>query len=273
MIARNPLANTPPVIKNLVLINIVFFVASWTLPKAFNIDLTAYLALYHPSSPYFKPVQFVTHMFMHASFWHIFFNMYVLWSFGRILEMAWGGKRFLLYYFITGIGAAVLHLLVTGYEIAQLQEGVTAYLNSPGPEAFGQFVNNYLPSASRHVADFSSSWGLDPQNRSYYVEAEAFVLDALNHSRDVPTVGASGAVYGVLLAFGMLFPNTVLMLIFPIPLRIKAKYLVLILGGMELLLGLSNSGADNIAHFAHLGGMLFGFFLVRFWRRSTTKWH
>jgi membrane associated rhomboid family serine protease len=183
-------------------------------------------------------------MFMHGGVAHLFFNMFALYMFGRVLEQVWGSKRFFIYYFFTGIGAALLHSFVNYVEarsiMASLDPVQIAMVKAEGAEIFmrGQ---NYSNSA----------------------------MGALNMMLNIPTVGASGAVFGVLLAFGMYFPNTVLMLLFP-PIPIKAKYFVMIYGAIELYLGFTQANS-NIAHFAHLGGMLFGFILIKIWsqRRNT----
>lgn len=204
----------PPVIKNLLIINGLAFVALLVFQTTFGLNLNAYLGLFFPASEYFEPYQIVTHMFMHGSLTHIFFNMFALWMFGAPLENLWGSKRFLIYYLITGFGAAVLH------------EGVMAL------EYYGFLYE------------------IGPQARQ-----------ALLY---IPTVGASGAVYGILLGFGMTYPNQPIYLYFLFP--IKAKYFVTIFGALELWNGLSNTGS-NIAHFAHVGGMIFGYFLILSWRK------
>lgn len=201
----------PYVVKNLIIINGLMYLATIVLGTK-DVDLIRYLALYNPHSKLFHPYQFVTHMFMHGGFGHIFFNMFGLWMFGANIERVWGPKRFLFYYMITGLGAAFVHTVVN--------------YNSPV---------------------------ILPYDGIYW---------------DVPTVGASGAIYGVLLAFGMLFPNVIIYFNFLFP--IKAKYFVLIFGAIELFSGFKSAG-DNVAHFAHLGGMIFGFILIQYWRRNTHR--
>jgi len=222
----------PEVIKNLIIINVLMFLAS----LIFEPVMTEYLAMYPISSEAFRPYQIITHMFMHANGFHIFFNMYALFMFGRDSELAMGPKKFLLFYFITGLGAVVLHQ-IAGY--IELQYAIS-HLSSDESELFHKGV----PIR-------------DNQNLDY-------VYTVLN----TPAVGASGAVYGVLVAFGMLYPNRVLLLLFP-PIPIKAKYFVLIMGAIELFLGFQNNG--NVAHFAHLGGAIFGFLLINFWRNRGER--
>lgn len=255
--------NIPPVIKNLLIINVLVFAAEFVLSNM-GIDLTRLLALHNVQSECFKPFQFVTHMFMHGSITHIFFNMFALFMFGRMLETVWGPKRFLIYYFVTGLGAAVFHSFVSYMSLSGIQADLTAFANTPSPDLLLAFVREHLPNASGMVNEFVSSYSMQPNNQAYVNEAIDLVNKIYEINVNVPTVGASGAVFGVLLAFGMLFPNTQLMLIFP-PIPLKAKYFVVIYGAIELFAVIIPRQGDNVAHFAHLGGMIFGFFLIRYW--------
>lgn len=180
-------------------------------------------------------------MFLHGGFMHLFFNMFALWMFGGILEQRFGPQRFLTYYLVTGFGAAMLHLAVIHLQVMGLTADVDA-------------------ETLRTIA--AEGRGLLETGRNYSDAA----LGKLNILYNIPTVGASGAVFGLLLAFGMLFPDVPLMLIF-FPVPIKAKYFVIGYAVIELVAGLGRIPGDNIAHFAHLGGMLFGYLLIRFWRR------
>lgn len=236
--------NTPPVVKNLIIINAVMFLALWTFDSTFGVDLNRKLGLFYIQSPYFQPYQIVTHMFMHGGLTHLFFNMFALWMFGRVLEQVWGSKRFLIYYFVTGLGAAFLHMVVNYIELAPAIRQAS--------EVYG--IENFNDDAVRQLANTGT------------VLAQKVAIGLF-----VPTVGASGAVFGVLLAFGMLFPNTRLMLLFP-PIPIKAKYFVIGYGALELYLGLTQPGS-NIAHFAHLGGMLFGFLLIKYWKQGRSNFY
>lgn len=258
----------PPVVKNLIMINVVMLVATWAL-KNMGIDLNEKLGLFYPGSEHFRPYQFVTHLFMHADFWHLLFNMFALYMFGKVLEMVWGSKRFLIYFFVTGLGAAALHSFVTYLEIQSLQKHVAAFVNTPSPELLAAFVKSNLSHPATWVADLVNNWGVAPNNPVYIQQATDLVQRVLVERIDIPTIGASGAVFGVLLAFGYLFPNTELMLLFP-PVPIKAKYFVIGYGAIELYLGVTQSNS-NIAHFAHLGGMLFGFILLKYWEKNTKK--
>lgn len=234
-------SNLPPVIKNLMIINVLFFIATWIAESAFRIHLSDILGLHYPGSPMFKPLQLVTYMFMHGGFTHIFFNMFALWMFGNVLENIWGPKRFLIYYFVTGFGAGLIHLLVTYLRI-----------NSIIGELDPQLVSQVYKEGYEVLA----------RGMNYTHEGAAKLNELLN----TPTVGASGSVFGVLLAFGMMFPNSLIYLYFAIP--VKAKWLVIGYGAIELYSGVMSQSGDNVAHFAHLGGMLFGFVLIKYWQRN-----
>jgi len=270
------MSQIPPVTKNLIIINAIMLFATWVLGPR-GIDLTRWLALYYPGSDQFMIHQLITHMFMHGGLTHLFFNMFALWMFGRVLESVWGPRRFLIFYFVTGLGAAALHTFVNYLEIAPIAKAATAFANTPSADLFSSFVNKYQGTIRNmgfdlpRIIDFAASWLDSPSSTAYEQEASAFMQKLVDLKMGIPTVGASGAVYGVLLGFGMLFPNTQLMLLFP-PIPIKAKYMVIGYGVLELVLGLSMQGS-NIAHFAHLGGMIFGFFLIKFWNKTTRSFY
>jgi membrane associated rhomboid family serine protease len=232
----------PPVVKNIILINVLMLLVDYAARSVFGMDLTMILGLYFPKSEQFMPVQIVTHMFMHGGIWHLFFNMYALYIFGQVLENVWGPKRFFIYYMVCGLGAAFIHETVILFQYERL-------------------LNNITPDQLQIVLN---------EGTSYIREGKVFTdegMKSLQILLNTPTVGASGAVFGILLAFGVLFPNTQLMLLIP-PVPIRAKYFVLIYGGIELYLAVTQPGS-NIAHAAHLGGMLFGYLLIRYWRKTT----
>ena len=263
--------NIPTVLKNLLIINILVFLATKAIGAAINVDLDRILGLYYFRSEYFRPFQIVTHMFMHGNVTHIFMNMFMLWMFGRVLEQVWGGKRFLIYYFFTGLGAAGLHMLVMHIEYTSIQHEITAFQNTPSPDIFISLVREYKGLVSqegyRQLLAFADTWSINPDNFQFQDQAINFSNQLLQNKLNIPTVGASGAVYGVLLAFGMLFPNMPLILIFFPFFPIKAKYMVIGMGILELIYGVSMTGS-SIAHFAHLGGMIFGFILIKFWNAN-----
>ncbi|MBI9068885.1 MAG: rhomboid family intramembrane serine protease [Salinivirgaceae bacterium] len=232
-----------------------------------GIDLGRYLALHNVQSPYFKPYQFVTHMFMHGSITHIFFNMFALFMFGRMLEMVWEGKRFLIYYFVTGLGAAALHSIVNYLSLQEIHSQIVAFNNTPSPELLLEFIRDHLPNATAQVNEFVTSYSINSNDSSYANEASALMNKIYELHLNIPTVGASGAVFGVLLAFGMLFPNLQLRLLFP-PIPIRAKYFVIFYGAAELYAAVMQQPGDNVAHFAHLGGMVFGFLLIIYWNKK-----
>ena len=214
------LGNIPIATKNIIIINVLVMIMT-----SLNGDMMyEKFALFYPTSPFFHWWQPVTHMFMHGGFWHLFFNMYTLYFFGRVLEERWGAKKFLIFYFVTGLGAALVH---TGVEWLQM--------------------NHWMSQ----VAEGS----LAAQSRIYALKM-------------TPTVGASGAIYGVLMGFAMLYPDAILSLIFP-PISMKAKWFVLIFAAIELLTGVTGMGG-GIAHFAHLGGLIFGYLLIVYWKKKHT---
>ncbi len=213
------------VVKHLLIINILMFLGTaWLMGEPTYVYNAAgmpvmrdlgrlQLALFFPTSAYFAPYQVVTHMFMHANFQHLFFNMFALFLFGPPIESVWGPRRFLFFYFVTGLGAMFLHLFVKYLEV-------------------------------------------------YHFGAPSFLLD-------VPMLGASGAVFGILTGYGMLFPNNRIMLLIP-PIPMRAKYFVMVYAAIELFLGLGPF-QTGVAHFAHLGGALFGFLLILYWRRYGSR--
>ena len=258
-----------PVVKNLLIINALLFLATYVVGSQFHFDLTRKLALYYPGSQYFQPYQFVTYMFMHGGWAHIFFNMYALWMFGTAIENEWGGKRFMFYYLFTGLGAAALHTLVNFFIFSGMESAITAFTNSPSPELFKQFVESNKNYFNQNVYDFIHQWSLTPNDPGYATTALHHMHRFYESAINIPTVGASGAVFGILLAFGMMYPDTRLMLIIP-PMPIKAKWLVIGYGSIELILGISQPGS-SIAHLAHVGGMLFGYILIRYWIAQARK--
>jgi membrane associated rhomboid family serine protease len=241
----------PPVVKNLLIINVIFFLATLAGDKL-GYDLYDLFGLRYFASEDFKPHQLITHMFMHGSFSHIFFNMFALWMFGYAIENFWGPKRFLIYYFVTGLGAALMHYGVYYLEINPVITAINNYLQDPSSVDYQLVLVNKL----------NSYYNLQATINDLNVSDVLYIQKELIDSPVV--VGASGAVFGILLAFGMMFPNSVIYLYFAIP--VKAKWFVILYGALELFFGLSNTGGSNIAHFAHVGGMLFGFILIKYWK-------
>ena len=214
------LSGIPTAIKHIIIINVLMMLLT-LMRENFMYET---FALFYPTSPFFHWWQPVTHMFMHGGFWHLFFNMYTLFIFGSVLERVWGTKKFLVFYFVTGLGAALVH---TGVEWIQMQSLI-----------------------------------------SKAAEGSSAAMASIHAMKMTPTVGASGAIYGVLMGYAMLYPDSVLTLIFP-PISLKAKWFVLIFAAIELLTGVTGTGG-GIAHFAHLGGLIFGFLLMWYWKNNNT---
>ena len=229
--------NLPPAVKNIIIINALIMVMI-TLKESFMLEN---FALYFPASPFFRIWQPLTYMFMHGGFGHLFFNMYSLFIFGSVLERVWGTQKFLLFYFVTGLGAALVHI---GVQWIQYGSALATYgLSLNDASALAQEVARSIQAG----ADRIPVWSL---------------------SLFTPTVGASGAIYGVLMGYAMLYPDSVLTLLFP-PVSLKAKWFVLIFAAIELALGVFGTRA-GIAHFAHLGGLIFGFILIMYWKKRHT---
>lgn len=259
-----------PVVSNLILINVLLLVATWVGESALHIDLVDILGLHYPESPTFRPYQVVTHLFMHGGLTHLFFNMFALWMFGRILEYEMGSRRLLFYYLFTGLGAAAIHTLVNFIEFSLLKEQIAALLQDLTPDSLDYFVSKHLaPYHAFFYEQIIAPWTANPHNTAYATQAYEALQQVLQIRMSIPTVGASGAVFGILIAFAMLFPNVTLYLLIP-PIPIKAKWFVLIYAGIEVYLGFTQPGS-NIAHFAHIGGMIFGFFLILYWKHHARQ--
>ena len=266
----------PPVVKNLLIINGVFFLATITLQNAWGIDLVDYFGLHYFAAEKFSPFQFITYMFMHGGFSHILFNMFALWMFGNVLENVWGPKRFLTYYLITGIGAALVHYLVFYIEISPVITKLDYVIANPSLEnlfVFNDFhkfqISNYSGEIWTQFLTFQNevrALNANPSDHHAIQGIVSFLTNYKEYYLNAPVViGASGAVFGILLAFGMLFPNSLIYIYFAFP--IKAKYFVIIYGAIELFSGFYDT-TSNVAHFAHLGGMIFGFFLILYWKKK-----
>jgi membrane associated rhomboid family serine protease len=252
------------------------FVAQIVTEKSFGIQLEESLGLHYPASMAFRPWQFITYMFLHGNFGHLFFNMFALWMFGYALENIWGPKRFLFYYLVTGVGAALVHYMVIYLEINPTVVMLDALIADPSAPAIFEFINQHALQINQFSGDIyiqSQKFGAalqdlasNPENRQALQTARNFLVDYREYFMSLPNViGASGAVFGILLAFGMLFPNTLIYIYFFFP--IKAKYFVIIYGLIELFYGFTGA-ESNVAHFAHLGGMIFGFLLILYWKRK-----
>jgi membrane associated rhomboid family serine protease len=263
----------PTIIKNLIIINALVFLAQMTSRSMGSYEWASdYFALHNVHSALFKPHQLLTHMFMHGDLGHLFFNMFALWMFGSMLENMWGPKRFLTFYVLCGLGAAILHLGWLHFESSAILQDTSSFMNTPAPDRFFNYFEKYGGAASeeqlRTLNSLINSWRIEPTDVNYIEQAKTLVEERSELLLSKPTVGASGAVFGCLAAFGYLFPNTLIYIYFLFP--IKAKWFVMIYAAIELWMGINNSGG-NIAHFAHLGGALIGFLLVLYWNKNNRK--
>lgn len=247
----NPVAGLPNVVKNLLIINGLMFLLKVVQPMGLSArDLDDLLGLHYPGSPLFRPWQTISYMFMHGDFTHLLFNMLGLFMLGPRLEYHWGSQRFLLYYMLCGIGAGLIYLGWLRVEHAQLLASVSA---------------DDVAAVKEHLLRV-----VQDNDARVFTDARLSELMSLYYT---PMVGASGAIFGVLLAFGMLYPNVQLFTFIgflPIPMR--AKWFVLFYGIAELYAGIQNNPMDNTAHFAHLGGMLVGFILIKLWERQRPRY-
>ncbi|MEO9569963.1 MAG: rhomboid family intramembrane serine protease [Polaribacter sp.] len=234
-------------IKHLIIINVIVFVA----PQLLKLDFSNMLALHYPKNEHFGIWQYITHMFMHGSFGHILFNMYGLWAFGTPLEQMWGKKKFVFFYFSAGIGAGLIYTLANYYQFSSIYDQLIGFGLTP------ENIQNIL-----NIGSYNDS-------RIALSNEKMIEFYSLYHT---PAVGASGAVYGVLVAFGMYFKDAKLALIF-FPVPIAAKYFIpfILLG--DLFFGMTKYSVGNVAHFAHIGGALIGFLIAWYWKKNQFKMH
>jgi membrane associated rhomboid family serine protease len=254
-----------PMVRNILSLNVVAFIA-------FNMMFGGgdQFALYDFQSPNFRPYQLITHMFLHANGMHLFSNMFSLFIFGPLLEARWGAQRFLTFYLITGLGASMLFTGIRAYEFAELRQDSEQYLSAPTPLNFLNYQEKHLQGRYEAAAE---AFRKEPRNPGFIRGTMELVKEAYTEITTMSSMrGASGAVFGILMAFGMLFPNTELMLLF-FPVPIKAKYFVMLYGAFELYAGIQRAPGDNVAHYAHLGGMLFAFILIKVWERNRTHFY
>ena len=253
-----------PAAKNILIINGIIYILSDFIGLRSYIIENFGMRYFHSEN--FQPYQILTYMWVHGGFGHLFSNMFSVLIFAPILERVWGSKKFLIYYLITGIGAGILYSGINYYENYSFEIKVKSYEQNPSPESFRKLVLNNSSEYYNRLYDFIDSYEQNPSN-SNDNQSIAYANDLLKVKSDVPMVGASGAVFGILLAFAMLFPNMELMLLF-FPIPVKAKYLVLVYGIYELWSEINRMPGDNVAHFAHLGGMLIGYLILKYWKRK-----
>ena len=240
---RRDFFSTASVVWNIIIINVLCLIATTVLRSKSGIELNDTLGLHFVLSEKFRVYQFFTYMFMHAGVEHILFNMFAVYMFGRLFEMFWGGKKFLFYYLVTGLGAAIVQQTVWYIDYCSIAShiadmpAVMSHISTEGAKALAESLN------------YSDEY-----------------MGRLNILMNIPTVGASGAVFGILLAFGYMFPKEKLYMFF-LPIPIPARVFVIVYGLIELFAGVANFSWDNVAHFAHLGGLLFGLVLLLIWKK------
>ena len=266
----------PPVVKNLLIINTLFFLATLALAK-YHIDLINILGLHYPGASDFKIYQFITYMFMHGGWEHILFNMFALWMFGNVIENVWGGKKFLIFYTLSGLGSGIVYIIWIHFTLSPNLSLLNHLIDQPTAQGIMQYFNEYgfhvshISSALNQsdINSFNQNVTLLEQHTAPHVAVQqiitflsAYKSEMLNQ---MVVIGASGAIFGLLLAFGMMFPNSLIYVYFAIP--VKAKWFVLGYGLLELFSGIKNSQGDNVAHFAHVGGMLVGLLIILYWKK------
>lgn len=261
----------PVVIKNLLILNLLCFLAKVTLAQVYHFNLDDLLGMHVIGSEKFKPWQIITHLFMHDGISHIFYNMLALWMFGVGLELVWGAKRFLTYYLLTGIGAAIIHNFAVYYELYPEISRINEFLEQPSLNAFQLLFDEPTYNAliqfraynfRELFLEYFHNQGNDKLALQSSIEIALEYKKALLNS--VVSVGASGAIFGLLIAFGLLFPNNIVFfdMFFPI----KAKYLVIIYGAVEVISGIQNNPEDHVAHSAHIGGLIIGLIILKLWK-------
>ena len=272
MIRPTGFSMLPVVVKNILIINVIMFLATQVLVSR-GIDLNDMLGLHYFLSEKFRLWQFITYMFMHGNFPHLFFNMFAVFMFGGAMENMWGPKKFLTFYIITGLGAAVAHYAIVYFQLNASLANINEYIASPSVDKLQGLItsNTFTGFSSREfneslqsfIQTFNDTYSKNPS------EALQMSIDFMKESKmavyNAPVVvGASGAIFGLLLAYGMTFPNNYLYVYLVLP--IKAKYFVIIYGLIELFSGVANYSGDNVAHFAHLGGLVTGFIIIQYWK-------
>lgn len=266
----------PPVVKNLLIINGLVFLATLALRK-YNIDLINILGLHYPGAQNFRIYQFLTYMFLHGGWEHILFNMFALWMFGNVIENVWGGKKFLIYYILTGLGSAAIYIIWIHISLASNLDMLQQMINHPSASGIEQYFQKYgfrigeINSiiSQQDINGFNHNVNLLATGSASGDVIQQIVTFLSNYRTEMlnqmVVIGASGAIFGILLAFGMMFPDTMIYVYFAIP--VKAKWFVLGYGVLELISGVSNRPGDNVAHFAHVGGMLIGLLIVLYWKK------
>ena len=263
--------NLTPMVKNILIINIgIYFIT-----KFVSFPLSALFGVHYIFSDYWYIFQYFTYMWFHSTsgFMHLFGNMFAVLIFGPMLERVWGSKRFLIFYLATGIGAGLLYGVADTIEKGGLSSDKEAFIQNPNPDDFYIYVHEHGKRFNIvALSDFADEYYDNENNPRYIEQAKYYVKEIYDGLANIPMIGASGAVFEILMAFAMLFPNTELLLLFP-PIPIKAKYLVFFYGAYELYSEINRTGGDNVAHFAHLSGMLIAFIILKIWQRNTGRFY
>lgn len=254
-----------PVVEKILIGNLIIFV----IYKFFGFDLVDLLGLRYISSPQFAPYQLITHLFVHASLGHLFSNMFTLITFGPILETQLSSRRFLGVYLLTGIGAALLYTGILYLEISKFKDLYLHYFIEPTPEGLSLYLQKF-PKMYSNYYPFINDFFQHSEDPAYIAKSKSIVSQLYQLKTEIPIVGASGAIFGLLTAFAMLYPHARLSL-FLLPIPIKAKYFVILYGIYELYAGLQNNPSDNVAHFAHLGGILFAYLFIKWYQKRAAS--
>jgi membrane associated rhomboid family serine protease len=256
-----------PIIKAIIVINIIVFAVQSINPQ-YDRMIVSLFGLHYFTSEQFIPTQLVTYMFVHSNIGHIFSNMLGLFFLGPILEMFWGEKRFLIFYLVTGIGAGILYMGLKYYDFSTLEAVTRAYILNPDLTQFQGLLSKFYSEGIP-----SSVYGMLEDKSNVTLKESVFIAEeSLKAVLNTPMIGASGAVFGIMAGFGLLFPNTELMLLF-FPFPIKAKYFVTFYALYEIYAGLNKMPGDNVAHFAHIGGMIFAFILIKIWGKKRDSFY
>jgi len=261
--------NLTPIVKNILIINIGLYLIGSFLPM----DLAQIFGVHYIFSDGFYIFQYITYMWLHGGFYHLLGNMFAVFIFGPNLERIWGPKKFLTFYLATGIGAGLLFGIADTIEKGGLKSKTEAYISNPNPDDFYIYIHKYKAGYNIvKLGDFADDYYDSPNNPNYISQTQSIVQRIYDDLVNVPMIGASGAIFGILMAFGMMFPNTELLLLFP-PIPIKAKYLVFFYGVFELYSEINRSSGDNVAHLAHLGGMLIAFVMLKLWQKNNGNFY
>lgn len=259
-----------PLVKNLLVINIAIALIQMFM----KIDLGQYLGLHFILAPEFKPYQFITYMFLHStvSIMHLFGNMFALFIFGPLLEQFLGQKKFLILYMVTGVGAGLFYTAVNYIEVIDVKKDVEAYVENPSSDAFNRLLIDHGTNLNPQIYDFVDQYDRNQSDPRLRAQSVSLAKELYNLYGRYNMVGASGAVFGILAAFALFFPNTELFLLF-IPFPIKAKYLVSVYILYEVYAELQRAPGDNVAHLAHIGGALIAFFMVKYWKAQRRDFY